>query len=85
LQNSRKQAYLYSIAFPVVSGDLFGLLHGCCIGRRRSPTCIGFRNQRKHATWTLLIPCCSSVLYRSGLHDGAYLSTLTTCGGEAPR
>jgi hypothetical protein len=30
LQNSCKQAYFYSIVFPAVSGDLLGLLHGCC-------------------------------------------------------
>ncbi len=71
LQNSCKQAYFYSIAFPVVSGGLLGLLHGCCTGRRRSPTCIGSRNQRQHATWALLIPCCLGVLLRLGLHGGA--------------
>src|SRR4028118_1368894 len=30
LQNSCKQAHFCSIAFPGISGDLLGLLHGCC-------------------------------------------------------
>ena len=80
---ANKRIY-YSIAFPVVSEDLLGLLHGCCTGRLRSPSCIDAREQRKLATWTsLLFPFCPRTPHVSNLHGGAGLSTLTTGGREA--
>ena len=81
---ANKRIY-YSIAFPDVSEDLLGLLHGCCAGRLRSPSCIDAREQRKLATWTLLFPFRPRTPHVSNLHGGVGLSTLTTGGREASR
>jgi hypothetical protein len=36
LQNRCKSAYFLHDAFPSISGDLLGLLHGCCTAMRRA-------------------------------------------------
>ena len=53
MQNTCKQAYFYPIAFPRISGDLLGLLHGCCTRILRTmPQTISGRSQQHIPTIT---------------------------------
>src|SRR4028118_67130 len=68
--------------FLELSGHLLGLLHGCCTRLRRLLRRIGASKEQKYPIRALLLACCPRAPRISNLHDIAYLSTRTTCGGE---
>src|SRR4028118_1371591 len=69
--------------FPDLSRHCPGLLHGCCTHAGRLRRSIA--SLRRGRCTCLAAPFGTSVVHVPNVHDGACLSTPTTCGDEGPR
>jgi hypothetical protein len=83
LQNSCKWPKRPHSNFPDLSRHCPGLLHGCCTRAERLRRSIA--PLRRGRCSCLAGPFGTSVVHVPNVHDGACLSTPTTCGDEGPR